>query len=92
MECREREREREREKKTSIDEVITHGSCKWACSLMVGRSSGTLPPRVEIVALAHFLIYSDFENVPRSAGVQSFKGAHRDRVCVRIFIEVIVRA
>ena len=28
----------------------------------------------------------------RSAGTQSFKNAHRDRVCVHVFIEVSIRA
>jgi hypothetical protein len=30
--------------------------------------------------------------ISRSAGAQSFGGAHRDRVCVRVFIGVSVRA
>jgi hypothetical protein len=33
--------------------------CEWACSPMVGRSSGMLPTRVQILVLAHFFwIYS----------------------------------
>jgi hypothetical protein len=30
--------------------------------------------------------------ISRSAGAQSFEGAHRDKVCVCVFIEVSVRA
>jgi hypothetical protein len=30
--------------------------------------------------------------ISRCAGAQSFGGAHRDRVCVRVFIGVSVRA
>jgi hypothetical protein len=30
--------------------------------------------------------------ISRSAGAQSFRGAHRGRVCVRVFIGVSVRA
>jgi hypothetical protein len=29
-------------------------TCDWACSPMVGRSSGTLPTRVQILVLAPF--------------------------------------
>jgi hypothetical protein len=68
----------------------------WACSPMVGRSSGTLPTRVQILMLAPFSwIYSGIfrrytlsgpvdneapmvtSRIYRSAGAQSFRGAHR---------------
>ena len=82
--------------------------CKLVCSPMVGRSSGTLPTRVQILVLAPFPgIFLRFtcvtrevvSDVPvddeapvvtsrifRSVGAKSFGGAHRGRVCVRVFI------
>jgi hypothetical protein len=89
-----------------------HSTSDWACSPMVGRSSGTLPTRIQILVLAPFTgfsrIYRRYASsgkrrsrrraplVPlriyRFAGAQSFRGAHRGRVCVCVFIWVGVRA
>jgi hypothetical protein len=78
---------------------------------MGGRSSGTLPTRVQILVLALFSKFSriyrrhalsgkrrfrDDEasmvtlEISRSAGAQSFRGAHRGRVCVRVVNVCIV--
>jgi hypothetical protein len=59
---------------------------------MVGRSSGALPTRVQILVLAPFpgFIPELTSRISRSAGAQYFGGAHWGRVCVRVFIEVSV--
>jgi hypothetical protein len=36
------------------DPPSTNIACEWACSPMIGRSSGTLPTRVQILVLAPF--------------------------------------
>jgi hypothetical protein len=90
-----------------------HYQSDWVCSPMIGRSSGTLPTRVQILVLAPFLGFSRIyrrytlsgkrrsrrrrgayvsSGISRSFGAQSFGGAYRGRVCVRVFIGVSVRA
>jgi hypothetical protein len=77
-------------------------SFDWSRSPMVRRSSGTLPTRVQILVLAPFPGFSRIpvddkaplvtSRISRSVGAQSFGGANRGRVCIRVFIGVSVRA
>jgi hypothetical protein len=63
--------------------------CNWACSPMVGRSSGTLPTRVQIIVLAPFpefsRIYWRHALLPPSWNVSGKRHSRRRRGAIGDF-------
>jgi hypothetical protein len=87
--------------------INSHQPCDWACSPMVGRSSGTLLTRVQILVLApfpgFFRIYRRYalngkrRSRRRRGAIGDFGNLQNCRCsvlrrCVRVFIGVSVRA